>query len=61
MTNHYTRSVKLRPGQRGTKREGIKYGENLLSVRYRYVFDEKGKKLKKQKTVELIVHEEHYD
>ena len=43
----------LKPGQRGTKKLGAKYGDRLLCVRYRY--DEKRRK--RVKTVELIVDE----
>ncbi len=44
-------TVKLRPGQRGTKGLVAKYGTALLCVRYRY--DEKSRT--RLKTVELII------
>ncbi|MCU0493482.1 MAG: hypothetical protein MUD01_17995 [Chloroflexaceae bacterium] len=43
--------LKLRPGQRGTKKLLAVYGDQLLCVRYRY--DEESRK--RFKTVELIV------
>lgn len=43
--------LKLRPGQRGTKKLLAQYGEQLLCVRYRYDAQQK----KRYKTVELIV------
>ena len=43
--------VKLKPGQRGTKKLAAQYGDRLVCVRYRY--DEKLKK--RFKTVELIL------
>jgi hypothetical protein len=43
--------LKLKPGQRGTKRLLAEYGERLLCVRYRY--DEATRK--RYKTIELIV------
>jgi hypothetical protein len=45
-----------KPGQKGTKQLKLKYGDALVSVRYRY--DEK--KRKKYKTVELIVDEHEW-
>ena len=44
----------LKPGQHGTKKWMDKYGDKLVSVRYRY--DEKRRK--RYKTVEIIVEEE---
>ena len=45
--------LKLKPGQRGTKKVLTKYGDRLICVRYRY--DEVHKK--RYKTVELIEEE----
>jgi len=45
--------LKLRPGNRGTKKLVSQYGDKLMCVRYRY--DETAKK--RYKTVELIVDE----
>jgi hypothetical protein len=45
--------VKLRPGQRGTKRWLAKYGDQLVCVRYRYDAQHR----KRYTTVELIVAE----
>jgi hypothetical protein len=45
--------LKLKPGQRGTKKLLAQYGERLLCVRYRY--DEQRRR--RYKTVELIVEE----
>jgi hypothetical protein len=45
--------LKLKPGQRGTKKLTHKYGDRLVCVRYRY--DEKSRK--RYTTVELIVSE----
>ena len=45
--------LKLKAGQKGTKKLVAQYGERLICVRYRY--DEKRKK--RLKTVELIVEE----
>jgi len=46
----------LKPGQNGTRKWVEKYGDKLVSVRYRY--DEKSNK--RFKTVELIVEEIHW-
>ena len=46
----------LKPGQNGTKKWLEKYGDKLVTVRYRY--DEENKK--RFKTVELIVEESHW-
>jgi hypothetical protein len=43
--------VKLRPGQRGTKRLLKQYGEQLVCVRYRYDAERR----KRYTTIELIV------
>lgn len=43
--------LKLRPGQRGTKKLLAQYGDKLVCVRYRY----DAQKRKRYKTVELIV------
>lgn len=45
--------LKLKPGQRGTKRLVEQYGDRLVCVRYRYDEDQH----KRYKTVELIVDE----
>ena len=45
--------LKLKPGQRGTKKELAQYGDKLVCVRYRYDAQRK----KRYKTVELIVDE----
>jgi len=45
--------LKLKPGQRGTRKIYAEYGKRLVCVRYRY--DEKRKK--RYKTIELIVEE----
>lgn len=45
--------LKLKPGQAGTKKLLMKYGDQLVCVRYRY--DERRKK--RYKTVEVIVDE----
>jgi hypothetical protein len=49
--------LKLKPGQRGTKRLLKQYGDRLLCVRYRY--DEETKK--RYTTVELIVEEKQWE
>lgn len=45
--------VKLKPGQKGTKKLVIQYGDALVCVRYRYDVE----KHKQFKTVEIIVSE----
>jgi len=45
--------VKLKPGQKGTKKLTAQYGDSLVCVRYRYDVENR----KKMKTVELIVDE----
>lgn len=45
--------VKLKPGQKGTKKLLEQYGDSLVCVRYRYDVE----KRKQVKTVELIVSE----
>lgn len=45
--------LKLKPGQRGTRKLVQQYGSRLVSVRYRY--DEE--KQRRYKTIELIVDE----
>ncbi|WP_322512865.1 hypothetical protein [Chloroflexus sp.] len=45
--------LKLKPGQRGTKKLQAMYGDRLVCVRYRYDA-EHGRRLK---TIELIVEE----
>lgn len=45
--------LKLKPGQKGTKKLVQEYGDNLVCVRYRY--DEKSQK--RFKTIELIIEE----
>lgn len=52
-TNWVEARLTLRPGQKGTKKLLTQYGERLIYVRYRY--DEQ--KMKRYKTVELIVEE----
>jgi hypothetical protein len=46
-----TATIKLRPGQKGTKNLLAKYGDALLCVRYRYDVQSRTR----SKTVELIV------
>ena len=48
--------VKLKPGQKGTKKLTAQYGETLVCVRYRYDVENR----KKMKTVELIVDESEW-
>ena len=48
---------KLKPGQPGTIKYVKQYGNKLFCVRYRY--DEESKT--KIKTIELIVHTEHWE
>jgi hypothetical protein len=43
--------LKLKPGQRGTKKLLTQYGDRFVGVRYRY----DAKQKKRFKTVELIV------
>ena len=45
--------LKLKPGQRGTKKLLAEYGEQMVCVRYRYDAEHK----RRLKTVELIVEE----
>lgn len=45
--------VKLKPGQKGTKKLTAQYGDKLVCVRYRYDIE----KRKRVKTVEIIVEE----
>ena len=45
--------VKLKPGQKGTKRLTEQYGDALICVRYRY----DAKTCKRYKTVEIVVSE----
>jgi Domain of unknown function (DUF5710) len=51
-----TTRVKLKPGQKGTKKLLARYGESLFCVRYRYDVE----KRKRMKTVEIIVEEEDW-
>jgi hypothetical protein len=51
-----TTRVKLKPGQKGTKKLFARYGESLVCVRYRYDVE----KRKRFKTVEIIVEEEDW-
>ena len=46
-----TATVKLRPGQKGTKNLVVEYGDALLCVRYRYDVQSRTR----SKTVELII------
>ncbi|WP_298816136.1 hypothetical protein [Chloroflexus sp.] len=48
--------LKLKPGQRGTKKLQALYGDRLVCVRYRYDA-ESGRRLK---TIELIVEEKQW-
>ncbi len=48
--------LKLKPGQKGTKKLAAEYGDSLVCVRYRY--DEKSGT--RFKTVELIVESKPY-
>lgn len=48
--------LKLKPGQRGTKKLQAIYGDRLVCVRYRYD-TEQGRRLK---TIELIVEEKEW-
>jgi hypothetical protein len=48
-----TTRVKLKPGQKGTKRLTEQYGDSLVCIRYRY--DAKARK--RYKTVEIVVSE----
>lgn len=48
--------LKLKPGQRGTKKLQALYGDRLVCVRYRYDA-EQGRRLK---TIELIVEEKEW-
>lgn len=48
--------LKLKPGQRGTKKLQALYGDRLVCVRYRYDA-EHGRRLK---TIELIVEEKEW-
>lgn len=48
--------LKLKPGQRGTKKLQAMYGDRLICVRYRYDA-EHGRRLK---TIELIVDEKEW-
>ena len=48
-----TTRVKLKPGQKGTKKLLAQYGEALVCVRYRY----DAARRKQIKTVELVVSE----
>lgn len=45
--------LSLRPGQKGTKKLVVEYGDRLVAVRYRYDVERR----KRYKTVELIVDE----
>ncbi len=45
--------LKLKPGQRGTKKLQMEYGAKLVGVRYRY----DAQKKRRYKTVEIIVEE----
>jgi hypothetical protein len=45
--------LSLRPGQKGTKKLVIEYGDRLVAVRYRYDVDRQ----RRYKTVELVVEE----
>lgn len=45
--------LSLRPGQKGTKKLVIEYGDKLVAVRYRYDRERQ----RRYKTVELVVEE----
>ncbi len=45
--------LSLKPGQKGTKKLVVKYGDQLVAVRYRYDVARQ----RRYKTVELIVEE----
>ncbi len=45
--------LKLKPGQRGTKKLHAEYGDRLVGVRYRY----DAQKKRRYKTVEIVVEE----
>jgi hypothetical protein len=45
--------LSLRPGQKGTKKLVVEYGDRLVAVRYRYDADRQ----RRYKTIELIVEE----
>jgi len=49
-------SVKLKPGQKGTKKLVALYGDSLICVRYRY----DAVRRKQQKTVEILVDEKDW-
>lgn len=49
--------VKLKPGQKGTKKLVAQYGDALICVRYRYDVE----KRKQLKTVEIIVDENDWN
>lgn len=51
-----TTSVKLKPGQKGTKKLVAQYGDALICVRYRY----DAKKRKRLKTIEIVVGEDDW-
>ncbi len=48
--------LKLKPGQRGTKKLQAMYGDRLVCVRYRYDL-ESGRRFK---TIEIIVEEKEW-
>jgi hypothetical protein len=48
--------VKLKPGQKGTKKLTEQYGDSLICIRYRY----DAKTRKQYKTVEIIVSESEW-
>ncbi len=45
--------LSLRPGQKGTKKLVVEYGDRLVAVRYRY----DAERQRRYKTVELVVEE----
>ena len=53
MRDTMTATIKLRPGQKGTKNLLAKYGDALLCVRYRYDVQNRTR----SKTVELIIEQ----
>jgi hypothetical protein len=51
-----TATIKLRPGQKGTKKLHAEYGDALLCVRYRYDVQSRTR----YKTVELIIEKKSW-
>ncbi len=53
----YITTKTLLPGKSGTKKEFIKYGENLIHVRYKYDLE----KRRTIKTIEIIISEKSWN